>query len=255
MTQLVNDHLVLIAGASAAGKSAALRNLRDPEGVMYLNCEAGKRLPFANKFAKYVITDPYQVTQAFDYVAANPDGIKHPQTGQQTKIHTIVVDSLTFLMDMYESKYVLTSTNTMQAWGNFAQFFKLLMQDKVASSKCNVIFTAHVLATLNENEQVIETKVPVKGSLKNNGIEAYFSTVVMTKRVTLKKLDDYKSDLLEITPDDEAVGYKHVFQTRPTKDTVHERIRGPMGLFSQSQTFMDNDAQKLLDHMHTYYSE
>ena len=115
MTQLVNDHLVLIAGASAAGKSAALRNLRDPEGVMYLNCEAGKRLPFANKFAKYTITDPYQVTQAFDYVAANPDGIKHPQTGNTVKIHTIVIDSLTFLMDMYESKFVLPATNTMQA--------------------------------------------------------------------------------------------------------------------------------------------
>ncbi len=253
MTQLVNDHLVLIAGASAAGKSAALRNLRDPEGVMYLNCEAGKRLPFANKFAKYTVTDPYQVTQAFDYVAANPDGIKHPQTGNKVKIHTIVIDSLTFLMDMYESKFVLPATNTMQAWGNFAQFFKMLMQDKVASSTCNVIFTAHVLAVLNENEQVMETKVPVKGSLKNNGIEAYFSTVVMAKRVSLKKLEGYQSDLLEITPEDEAVGYKHVFQTKPTKDTVHERIRGPMGMFTTAQTFMDNDIQKVLDHMHRYY--
>jgi hypothetical protein len=148
--QSVNDHLVLLAGQSSSGKSAALRNLRDPEGVMYLNCEAGKRLPFPNKFAKYTIVDPYQVTQAFDHVAAHPDGIKHPQLGHHVKIHTIVIDSLTFLMDMYESKYVLTSTNTMQAWGNFAQFFKMLMQDKVASSKCNVIFTAHVLATMDE---------------------------------------------------------------------------------------------------------
>ena len=37
----MNDHLVLIGGKSAAGKSAALMQLQHPEGVMYLNCEAG----------------------------------------------------------------------------------------------------------------------------------------------------------------------------------------------------------------------
>lgn len=37
----VNDHLVLLCGFSAAGKSRSLKNLRDPAGVLYLNCEAG----------------------------------------------------------------------------------------------------------------------------------------------------------------------------------------------------------------------
>lgn len=41
MAQTINDQLVLIAGKSATGKSASLRNLREPESVMYLNCEAG----------------------------------------------------------------------------------------------------------------------------------------------------------------------------------------------------------------------
>ncbi len=40
-----NDNLVLISGESGSGKSMCLRNLKDPEGVMYLNCEAGKKLP------------------------------------------------------------------------------------------------------------------------------------------------------------------------------------------------------------------
>jgi hypothetical protein len=35
-----NDHLVLISGASATGKSACLMGLNDPKGVMYLNCES-----------------------------------------------------------------------------------------------------------------------------------------------------------------------------------------------------------------------
>ena len=39
MTNMVNDNLILISGPSATGKSASLRNLRDPEGVLYANCE------------------------------------------------------------------------------------------------------------------------------------------------------------------------------------------------------------------------
>jgi hypothetical protein len=45
-----------------------------------------------------------------------------------------------------------------------------------------------------------------------------------------------------------------VFQTKLTKDTVNERIRSPMGLFNTSETFMDNDVQKLLNHLHAYYA-
>ena len=38
----VNDNLILIGGKSGAGKSACLMNLRNQEGVLYLNCEAGE---------------------------------------------------------------------------------------------------------------------------------------------------------------------------------------------------------------------
>lgn len=37
----VNDNLVLLVGKSATGKSASLMGLEKPEGVLYLNCEAG----------------------------------------------------------------------------------------------------------------------------------------------------------------------------------------------------------------------
>lgn len=241
MTQQINDHLVLIVGSSATGKSASLRDLEDQPSVMYLNCEAGKRLPFQNKFKSYTITDPYQVMEAFDYAETN------------SAIKTIVVDSLTFLMDMFESVHVINSANTMAAWGAYAQYFKSLMQDKVARSTKNVLFTAHTLATLNEADMIMETKVPVKGSLKNNGLEAYFSIVVACKKMSVKKLEGYESDLLNITDEEAELGFKYVFQTKLTKDTVHERIRSPMGMFSNAESFMDNNAQMLLDHLTAYY--
>ena len=210
---------------------------------MYLNCESGKRLPFKTKFKQYIITDPLQVLEAFDHAESSPE------------IHTIVVDSLTYLLDMYESMYVLNAANTMKAWGDFSQYFKVLMQQKVAGSTKKVIFTAHTSETLNENEMAIETKVPVKGSLKNNGIESYFSLVIASKKVPLKSLKDYKSDLLTITPEEEALGFKYVFQTKITKDTVNERLRGPLGVFDTKETYIDNNMQLVLNRLDEYYAE
>lgn len=241
MTNQVNDHLVLLCGKSATGKSASLMGLKNPEGVMYLNCEAGKKLPFKAKFKQYTITDPLQVMEAFDAAEGMPD------------VHTIVVDSLTYLLDMYESVYVLKSANTMQAWGQFAQYFKELMQQHVAKSSKNVIFVAHTSDTLNESEMIMETKVPVKGALKNNGIESYFTIVMASKKVKLKDLEKYKSELLTITPEEEMLGYKYVFQTKLTKETVNERLRGPLGLWDTKETFIDNNMQIVLDRLHAYY--
>lgn len=249
MTQHVNDNLILICGKSTTGKSLSLMNLKNPEGVMYLNCESGKKLPFPAKFLKgpdgkigFTITDPLQVYEAFDAAENMPN------------VHTIVVDTLTYLLDMYESVYVLPSSNGMKAWGDFSQYFKTLMQNYVAKSTKNVVFLAHTADSLNEGEMIMETKVPVKGSLKNNGIESYFSVVISTKRVPLKSLKEYGSPMLNITTEEEHLGYKHVFQCRLTKETVNERIRGPLGMFSTKETFIDNNTQFILDKLHDYYA-
>lgn len=241
MTDEVNDHLVLVGGKSASGKSASLKDLAEPKGVMYLNCESGKRLPFRTKFEQHTITDPYQCYEAFDVAETRPD------------IHTIIVDSQTYLMDMYESMYVANAANGQAAWGKFSLFFRDLMLNYVAKSSKNVIFTAHTLDVFNESESLTETKVPVKGALKNNGIESFFSVVIAAKKMPLKALAPYKNDLLTITPEEEALGFKHVFQTRLTKETVNERLRGPMGLFSTQETFIDNNMQLVLDRLHEFY--
>lgn len=242
MPQDMNDQLVLIAGESSTGKSASLRNIRNQPKWMYLNTEAGKRLPFQNTFWNLRVSDPKQVHEAFDHAMGHPGDVDG-----------IIVDSTTFMMDMYESQYVNGAANTMKAWGDYAQFWKELMQEKVVQFGKPVIMLAHTLSVLDEKAMEYKTSVPIKGSLKNNGIEAYFSTVVGAKKVSLKELENYGSGLLNISEDDEILGYKHVFQTRLTKNTVGERIRSPMGLFDKSQTYMDNDAQLLLDHLQRFY--
>lgn len=246
MNQAVNDNLILIGGKSAAGKSASLAGLNNapnPEGVLYLNCEAGKKLPFRSKFVEKTITDPLQVYEAFDYAYGHAD-----------RFHTIVVDTLTYLLDMYESQYVIPAADGQKAWNSFQQYYKNLMQVYVARAPQNVVFLAHTLDTYNGTEMVMETKVPVKGSLKNNGIESYFSCVLAAKKIRIKDLEPYQSSLLNITPDEQALGFKYVFQTKLTKDTVNERLRGPMGLFGHNETYIDNNVQQVIDRLHQYYA-
>ena len=157
----VNNQLVLICGYSATGKSASLRNIRDQQDWVYINSEAGKRLPFKNDFMTLRLDDPETVMAAFDEATNTPS------------IKGIIVDSLTFLMDMYESQYVLPAANTMKGWSNYNQFFKRLLQEKVVKFGRPVMFTAHVMDTLDEKTMEMRTAVPVKGALKGQGVEAY----------------------------------------------------------------------------------
>lgn len=244
MSDDINDQLVLIVGYSTTGKSMSLRNIRNQERWMYLNTESGKRLPFKNKFESYRVSDPYQVVEGFDYAIANSDNYDG-----------IIVDSLTFMMDMYETQYVVYAADTRSAWQNYQQFFKDLIQNKVVLFGKPVIFTAHVKEIYDEKTLSMKAKVPIKGALAGTGIEAYFSTIVATKKVAIEDLESMDSKLCPITDEDRELGYKHVFQTRITKETVGENIRSPMGLFEKNQLFMDNDAQLLLDHLNEYYND
>ena len=95
-----NTQLVLIGGKSSTGKSASLMGLDNPERVAYMNCENNKRLPFPAKFMQANVTDPLQVQQTMEALTGND------------KFDVVVIDTLTYLMDMYETQYVINSAVT-----------------------------------------------------------------------------------------------------------------------------------------------
>lgn len=239
----VNDKLVMIVGKSSTGKSASLKDLRNPEKKAYFNCESGKKLPFRSKFREFVITDPYEVHQGFDWLETQGDAFD-----------TAIVDTTTYLMDMFESVHVIPAKDTMKAWGGYAQYWKNLMQYYVAKSTKNVIMLAHTTDKVNEAEMALETYVPIKGSVKGNGVESYFSCIIASKKIKIKDLEGFQSPLLTITPQEAALGYKHVFQTQLTKETVGERLRSPMGMWEPNETYIDNNAQLVLDRLDAYYA-
>ena len=238
-----NNYSFLIVGKSDTGKTTSYRNLRDPDGVLVINCESGKKLPFKAKMREAKLSNPLKI---YSLIA---------KANASDKIHTIVIDSLTFLMDMVESQIVLKSEDTRGAWQDYQQFFKKLMQEYVAVSTKNIIFTAHTAEVYNEKELATYTCVKVKGALMNNGIEAWFNNVLACKVMSTDSLEGYENNLLDITEDDKLDGIKYVYQTRKTRDTLNERIRGPLGMWERNETFIDNDLQKVIDRLHEYYGE
>jgi len=236
----MNNKIALIMGPPASGKTASLRNIKEPEGVVYFNFD-GKGLPFKSGFKEVFIED---VADVFDYINEVKD---------VDKIHTIIIDTITFMMDQYETQYVVNSTNTMKGWGNYGQFYKQVMHKLKASGK-NVIVLAHEKKVMNEEEMVLETKVPVKGAVGNLGVEADFEVVLSAKKIPLKKLEYLgKSELLKPEPTDEIYGFKYVFQTMLDKDTLNEKMRSPMGMWKYpEEKYINNDVQLVIDRLNDY---
>jgi len=105
----------------------------------------------------------------------------------------------------------------------------------------------------NESELVTEIKVPVKGSVGHTGVEADFTTIIGTKKVPLSKLEGFENDLLNITPREEALGFKYVFQTYIDKDTLQDKMRSAMGLWADNEMYIDNDILHVTKRLEEYY--
>lgn len=249
------DHLVLITGDSGAGKSASLMGIRNQEKWAYLCCEAGKKLPFKSGFKEVIVTNPYQVPEMISGV-----------TGKDT-CEGIIIDSLSFLMGMFETQCVLTSADTQKAWGEYSQFAIKMMQQDVAKCDKTVIFTSHVADSMDEVTGDRKSQAVVKGALRNLSMESFFSCVVSAKKIKVTQLekeltdagcepdaDGNWNDCLRITAKERRINLKYVFQTDVTAKTLHERTRSPMGMWDDRELYIDNNVQYLHDRLTAFYA-
>lgn len=244
MAEANNPHSILICGESGAGKSMSLYELRDREDVLYFNCEGGKPLPFKNKFKNKVINDPEDIIDYLEQLAEM----------EENPFNFVVIDTISFMMDMYETIHVIGAANTMAKWGDYGQFFKRLIN---ASTNVDAffIFLGHLDRVLDEEAGIYRTSVPVKGALAKKGLEAYFTTVLNTFKHSMKELKKTPNSMLNLTEADEEDGFKHVFQTRTTKQTVGDRLRAPLGLFQREELYIDNNIAPVIKKMIKYYEE
>ena len=236
-----NKNIVLIMGKPNTGKSTSLMNLHNQNKMVYLNTDL-KELPFKSRFIKNV-----EVADALDVLAY----IKEIEQSEQ--VEGVVLDTLTFLMSMFERQYVNGSANTQKAWGDYGNFYREFIHAIKAGSKDYAIL-AHEDSFLNEQSMQMESRVPLKGSVAKIGVEADFTTILSTKQMPIKKLEGHENDLLHITDEEREDGFKYVFATRVTKESVGEKMRSAIGLWNRNELYIDNDLNQVFNRLKEYYA-
>ncbi len=242
MTDTGNKNIVLIMGPPNTGKSSSLRNLKQ-ESMVYLNTDM-KELPFKSKFKVNIeVPDAIDILDYIREIESNPD------------VTGAVLDTLTFLMAMYERQYVVPfagSKKGQAAWGDYGNFYRELIHAIKSGTKNYAIF-AHQETKLNETSMAMDTTVPIKGAVGKIGVEADFTTILSTKQIPVSKLEGIENDLLTITDDEREDGVKYVFCTRINKDFTGEKMRSAMGLWNRNELFIDNDLALVFDRLKKYY--
>lgn len=235
-----NKNIVLIMGKPNTGKSTSLMNLQNQEKLVYLNTDL-KELPFKDRFLRNVeIADAMDVLTFIEQIEKNGE------------VEGAVLDTVSFLMSMYERQYVINSPNTQAAWGNYGNFYRNFIHAIKSGTKDYAIL-AHEDSFLNEQTMQMESRVPVKGSVGRTGVEADFTTILSTKQVPIKKLEGFENDLLHITDEEKEDGLKYVFCTRVTKEYAGEKMRSAIGLWKRKELYIDNNLNQVFNRLKEYY--
>lgn len=235
-----NKNIVLVMGPPNTGKSTSLMRLKNQEKLVYLNTDL-KELPFADRFLKNVeVSDAMSV---LDYIN---------QIEQEANADGAVLDTLSFLMSMYERQYVINAANTQKAWGDYGNFYRNLIHTIKSGTKDYAIL-AHEDSFLNEQSHQMEYRVPVKGSVGKTGVEADFTTILATRQIPISKLEGHENDLLHITDEEREDGYKYVFVTRCTKEFIGHKMRSAIGLWARNELYIDNDLNQVFDRLKQFY--
>jgi hypothetical protein len=238
---LGNKHIVLIMGPPNTGKSTSLMKMKNQSRMAYLNTDL-KELPFADNFAVNVSVD--DAKDVIGYIA---------QIEGAANIDGGVLDTITFLMNMYERQYVLTAKDTLAAWGSYGNFYRDFIHAIKAGTKDYAIM-AHEDTFLNEQSMTMESRVPVKGAVGRIGVEADFTTILSTKQMPISKLEGHENGLLHISDEEREDGIKYVFCTRVTKETEGQKMRSAIGLWDRRELYIDNDLEQVFERLNQYYS-
>ena len=236
---MANNNIVLVTGEANTGKSTSLMFFDKPEEIIYLNTDK-KDLPFNAKFKKDIKLDHPQ--KIISYIQ---------QIEKQKDVSGVILDTVTFLMQMYERMCVRTSADGRSAWGDYAAFYGDFI-DAIKSGTKDYAIMAHEEREYHEETMSYKSRVPVKGAVGKIGIAADFTTIVAARRIPVKVLDEHPNDLLNITDEEREDGEKHVFLTRSFKGDG-DIARSPIKLWSRKELYIDNNIQHVFTRLREYY--
>ena len=238
------QELYLIVGRPNSGKTFALQYLNDAETTVYLNCDR-KDLPHkCNYMVNADIHDPYDITV---------DGGFLDEILGNTKVTTVILDTLTDLMGLFERKYIQTAHDSRKAWGDYGTFYGSLMDRlKLISMTKTVIVCAHVNTEMNSESGSVEDDIPLSGKAKKRGAAADYTKILTAKMMSVTELDKYPNNLLTITDQDREDNCKNVFMTRPFRGDGN-LSRGFNMLLERKHLYIDNNIDQLRNYIRSMY--
>ena len=243
MSATGNKNVILIMGRPNVGKSHSLIGLKNPEKIAYFNTDL-KELPFPSKFKiNKEISSPYDILAYIDEIEEKGKGIE-----------TVVLDTLTYLFDMFENQIIGNAVDTQQAWGEYGQFYQTLL-NKIKKGTKNYIILAHEAETYDKKEMVNDVSVPLKGATRRKGVEGDFSNILQARTISIATANQFPNDYLHISDDEREDGIKRVFVTRITADTLGHKIRSSYQLWKREELYIDNNIDAVLTKIQDYYKK
>ena len=212
-----NKKMILIVGGTGTGKTTSLRNL-DKSKTAYIDFDRKAIKAFRDM-------DTFREWVKIDYTDHLLPGLAGLEADPECD--TIIIDTLSFALDMFVAQHVDTAADSRAAWGDYKRWYKEVIHLAKSSSK-TYIFLTHDKSVFNEAAMETKTVAYAQGSIAGM-IEADFALVA------------YAHKYVDETTGLPAFG----FLVGPTKDTIALSAKSPMGMFD-TPLIPDNDVNILI---------
>jgi hypothetical protein len=227
------SRVVLIMGASGAGKSTAIRTL-DPKETFIIN-SLGKDLPFkgSSKLYTYWTKDnPTGHMVKTSHSSSTITWLKHISE-KMPQIRNVVIDDNT-----HQSSMEFIRRINQTGWDKFNDIAANMVSIvEVAGSLRSDLYVFILHHTTEEGDGVVEEKshkAMTLGKLVDNKMssyESFFTVVLLAKKIPVESGIDYQ------------------FLTQD----AHSTTKAPMGMFPSAS--VPNDLQLVRDSISSYYDE
>ncbi len=218
----MNKKMILIVGPTSTGKTTSLRNLPlERSAYIDIDRKSIKGFKDMDKFKEWVKLDYIDhLIPGLIGLEADPD------------CDYIIIDTLSFGLDMFVAQHIDTAADTRAAWGEYKKWYKELIHH-IKTSKKSYIILMHDKSIFNEESMEVKTTAYAQGSISGK-IEADFAVVAYThKYVNEDGLPAYG------------------FLVGPTKETIALSAKAPMGMFNEPLV-PDNDILTLFKAIEEY---
>ena len=217
-----NKKLLLIVGSTGKGKSSSIRNMpMDRTAYIDFDRKAIKAFKGMEKLNQWI---------KVDYVDHLEPGLKALE--EDDSIDFIVIDTMSFALDMFVSQKIEGSVDSRAMWGEYKQWFNRIMHIAKTSKK-SYVFIMHDKSAYNEEAMEVKTQAYAQGSIFG-AVESHFAVVAYAH----KYLDENNMP-------------KYGFLVGPTKDTLHLSAKSPMMMFDEP-LIKDNDVMLLFEAIDNY---